>query len=279
MAGLGLLATGALSRLWNRFCLHRVEFRRSLSQQRVFFGDTIIYQVEIANRKPLPLPWLAVEDEISDKLTLLKGKAHQSHDDRYVLGHMLPMPMYHRVTRRYPIQCRQRGAFAFGPAVIRSGDLFGLFRRHVRIDQVDHLIVYPRLVPLDRLGISSKVFFGDIRLRRHLYQDPVLTAGVRDYQTGDSLKRIHWKSTARLGKLQTRIFEPTTSVDLSLFLDVRTLKAMLWGNVVQLQEIAIMAAASLSRHALSTGYSVGLHVNQTSRFSKGMIRVPLRAAP
>jgi uncharacterized protein (DUF58 family) len=142
------------------------------------------------------------------------------------------------------------------------------------VDKLDFLLVYPRLVPLEKLGIPSQQFFGDIRLKRHLFQDPVLTAGIRDYQSGDSLKRIHWKSTARLGKLQTKVYEPTTTVDISIFLDVRTLRAPLWGSVYQLQELGIITAASMSQHALSNGFRVGLYVNQTTRFSRGMLRVP-----
>jgi uncharacterized protein (DUF58 family) len=129
-------------------------------------------------------------------------------------------------------------------------------------------------VPLEKLGIASRQLFGDIRLKTHLYQDPVLTAGVRDYVSGDSLKRIHWKSTARTGRLQTKIYEPTTTVDITIFLDVRTLKAPLWGSVVQLQELGIIAAASVSQHALNAGFRVGMYINQITRFSKGMVRVP-----
>jgi uncharacterized protein (DUF58 family) len=187
---------------------------------------------------------------------------------------MFPVNMYHRVKRRFPMQCLQRGTFIFGPTNIRSGDLFGFFRREKHIETLDYLFVYPRLVPLDRLGIPSRQFFGDIRLKRHLFQDPVLTAGVRDYVPGDSLKRIHWKSTARLGRLQTRVYEPTTTVDISLFLDVRTLRAPLWGSNYQLQELSIITAASIARHALEAGFRVGLYVNQITRFSRGTVRVP-----
>jgi uncharacterized protein (DUF58 family) len=107
----------------------------------------------------------------------------------------------------------------------------------------------------------------------------VLTAGVRDYVAGDSLKRIHWKSTARLGRLQTKVYEPTTTVDISLFLDVRTLKAPLWGSVYQLQELGIIAAASISQCALKEGFRIGLHVNQITRFSQGMLKVPHSGHP
>ncbi|MGD0795892.1 MAG: DUF58 domain-containing protein [Dehalococcoidales bacterium] len=268
------LLTGGVARLWNRFCLHRVEYRRHLSRDRVFFGEEIVYEIQVDNRKPLPLPWLQIEDELPERVTLLKGKATQTTEDRVILSNMFPVNMYHRVKRRFPMQCRQRGTFIFGPSTIRSGDLFGFFRKEKRIETLDYLFVYPRLVPLEKLGIPSRQFFGDIRLKKHLFQDPVLTAGVRDYVPGDSLKRIHWKSTARLNRLQTRLYEPTTTVDLSLFLDVRTLKAPLWGSIFQLQELGIITAASMAQYALDAGFRVGLYVNQITRFSRGMVRVP-----
>ncbi len=268
------ILTGAVSRLWNRYCLRRVEYQRRLSQTQVFFGEEIVFEIEINNRKPLPLPWLQIEDELPEKVTLLKGKATVTHDDRVILNNIFPINMYHRVKRRFPMKCLQRGCFVFGPTNIRSGDLFGFFRRNMKIDKLDYLLVYPRLVPLEKLGIPSQQLFGDIRLKHHLFQDPVLTAGVRDYHSGDSLKRIHWKSSARLGKLQTKVYEPTTTIDISIFLDVRTLRAPLWGSVYQLQELGIIAAASISQDALKAGYRVGLYVNQITRFSQGMVTVP-----
>lgn len=268
------LLTAGISRLWNRYCLNRVEYQRRLSHHQVFFGDEIIYEIEVANRKLLPLPWIRIEDEIPENVTLLKGKTTPMLEERALLTNMFPINWYHRVKRRFPIRCVQRGCFLFGPTRIRSGDLFGFFTKELSIDKIDYLFVYPRLLPLDRLGIPSKQLFGDIRLKQHLFEDPVLTAGVRDYRPGDSLKRIHWKSTARLGRIQTRVFEPTTTVDLSIFLDVRTTDIPFWGSVVQLQEVGIMAAAAISQHALDSGFRVGLYANQITRFSEGMVRVP-----
>jgi uncharacterized protein (DUF58 family) len=273
------LLTGGVARLWNRFCLRRIEYRRRLSHHQAFFGDEIVFEIEVTNRKPLPLPWLQVEDELPEKVDLLKGKAEALAEERVVLTNIFPINMYHRVKRRFPMRCPQRGVFAFGPTYIRSGDLFGFFRREKKFETLDYLLVYPRLVPLEKLGIPSRQLFGDIRLKRHLFQDPVLTAGVRDYIPGDSLKRIHWKSTARLNRLQTKVYEPTTTVDISLFYDVRTLKAPLWGSVYQLQELGIIAAAAISRQALQEGFRVGLHVNQVTRFSPGMVKVPHSGHP
>jgi uncharacterized protein (DUF58 family) len=273
------LLTGGVARLWNRFCLHRIEYQRRLSHNQVFFGEEVVYEIEVTNRKALPLSWIRIEDELPEKVTLLKGKAEVSVEDRVILTNIFPINMYHRVKRRFPMHCAQRGAFLFGPTYIRSGDLFGFFRRQTKIDKLDYLLVYPRLVPLEKLGIPSRQLFGDIRLKRHLFQDPVLTAGVRDYVSGDSLKRIHWKSTARIGKLQTKVYEPTTTIDINLFLDVRTLKEPFWGSVYQLQELGIITAASISQHALKDGFRVGLNVNQITRFSRGMLKVPHSGHP
>ncbi len=266
--------TGGASRLWNRYCLHRIEFRRGLSQSKVFFGEEIVYEIEVSNRKPLPLPWLQIEDELPAQVDLLKVKTAATFQNRVLLNNIFPINWYHKITRRYPVRCTQRGVFAFGPAHARSGDLFGLFRREVAFEGLDLLTVYPRLVPLEKLGIPSRQLFGDFRIKNHLFQDPVLTAGVRDYHAGDSLKRIHWKSSARLGELKTKVHEPTTTVDICIFLDVRTVKVPLWGAHVQLQELGIITAAAVAKHALESGYRVGLYVNQLRTFSKGIIRVP-----
>jgi uncharacterized protein (DUF58 family) len=274
LVALLFLLTGGVSRLWNKFCLHRIEYKRHISHSQVFFGEEIVFEIEVANRKPLPLAWLRIEDELPERVTLLKGKATQNLEDRMTLINIFPIGMYRRVKRRFPIKCDQRGVFYFGPTRIRSGDLFGFFRKEKTIESLDYLFVYPRLVPLEKLGISSKQLFGDIRLKQHLFQDPVLTAGVREYLAGDSLKRIHWKSTARIGELQTKLYEPTTTVDISIFLDIRTLKAPLWGSSYQLQELGIITAASIAEYALKAGFRVGLYVNQVTRFSQGYLTVP-----
>ena len=56
---------------------------------------------------------------------------------------------FERVNRHYQIRCTRRGFYPFGPAQLRSGDIFGLFGQHRVHDQLDWLIVYPQVLPLD----------------------------------------------------------------------------------------------------------------------------------
>ncbi|MBI4299498.1 MAG: DUF58 domain-containing protein [Chloroflexi bacterium] len=279
LALLFFLASG-IARLWARFALEGVQYERRLSDSRVFFGETVTLEVSAANRKLLPLPWLEVQDEVPEELTYPKGKVSASHKPaRAILSNFLSLGWYHRLTRRYPVQCLRRGYFSFGPATIRSGDLFGFFDRGITDERLDHLLVYPRIVPLETLGIPSRDPFGDLRLRRHLFEDPVQVASIRQYAPGDPLKRIHWKATARLQQLQTRVFEHTTTVDLALFLDVRTVEPPYWGKVEQLLETAVIAAASIANHAIENGYRVGLYANETYRSSGRRIALPASDHP
>lgn len=279
VALLFFLAAG-VARLWARYSLERLEYSRRLSATRVFFGETITLEISIANRKLLPLPYVHIRDEVPQDLTFLKGKTTHSHKEkRAVLTNFLSLGWYHRLARRYPVQCGRRGYFSFGPATIQSGDIFGFIHKEIAVTQTDHLIVYPRIVPLERLGLPSKDPFGDLAVRRHFFEDPVRAVSTRDYAYGDPLKRIHWKSTARLGRLQSRVLERTTSVNLALFLDVRTVPPPYWGQVEQLLETAIIAAASITSHAIHEGYRTGLYVNEHYRYSDGMIKLPPSAHP
>ncbi|MQF48593.1 DUF58 domain-containing protein [SAR202 cluster bacterium AC-647-N09_OGT_505m] len=265
----------SITRLWARYALEHVEYGRGLSTSKAFFGDTIILDTRITNGKILPLPWVHVQDEVPQELTFLRHQTTPGHrHGRAILSSFLSLGWYHRLTRRYSVQCLKRGYFTFGPSTIRSGDLLGFFSNEIAEEKLDYLLVYPRIVSLENLGIPSKAPFGELRVRRHLFEDPVRVVTTREYAPGDPLKHIHWKATARLMQLQSRVFEPTTTVDLALFLDVRTVEAPLWGRVEQLLETAVIATASIASHGIEKGYRVGLYVNEPYLFKNGLIKLP-----
>ncbi len=274
MVALLFFLAGGIARLWDKYSLKRVAYRRNLSSDHVFFGETIDLEVEINNRKPLPLPWIEINDEIPRNVTLLKGKTENSHLPMNVtLNNLFSIGWYHKIKRHYPIQCSQRGFYTFGPATMRTGDIFGFFARQQEVEGLKHLTVYPRIVPLAKTLVPSNQPMGDIRVKNHLFRDPHLSMGAREYHYGDSLKHIHWKSTARRGALQTRIFDATTTIDMAIFLDVRTVAAPYWGSTPEKLELAIMTAVAIANYALTNGYRAGLYVNQYQHGTGKLIRL------
>ncbi|MFC2070700.1 DUF58 domain-containing protein, partial [Chloroflexota bacterium] len=66
-----LFLAGGVAKLWGRYCLSRVEYHRKLSSDRVFCGEEIQLEVEITNKKLLPLFWLQIDDEVPSEVTFL----------------------------------------------------------------------------------------------------------------------------------------------------------------------------------------------------------------
>jgi uncharacterized protein (DUF58 family) len=262
VVGLLVLLITATTDIWSTYCLRYLYYQRQFSEQRSLFGEEVTLSLTVENAKVLPLPWLEVEDTVPRALTIAGQQLRVSIiGDTAILDNLFSARWYERVTRRYTIQCSARGVHKFGPAVVRSGDIFGFLTNEKRLDNWQYLLVYPLVVPLTRLNLPSRHPFGERRAPRRLLEDPSRVIGVRDYAYGDSLRRIHWKATARTMQLQSKVYEATTTYTLVIFLNVIAYFDTIHGLQPELQELAICAAASVADWALEEGYAVGLYAN------------------
>ncbi|GIV78048.1 DUF58 domain-containing protein [Litorilinea aerophila] len=259
---LALLA--ATSALWARYCLHAVSYRRHFDHTRLFFGEETYFYLEVVNAKILPLPWLRIDDEIPAALDVAQiTRDEEEPTERRRMVTTLSLRWYERVTRRYRIRGTRRGVWHFGPAQLRSGDIFGFEIRRKSLDTIDRVVVYPRMVPVTQLGLPAHHPLGAHRSPRPLFEDPIRLMGARDYTQGDNFRHIHWKATAHRQRLQTKLFEPSTTHPLALFLNADTAAENLFGlgQDWDLLELAITVAASVGREAWEAGYPVGLYSN------------------
>ena len=263
-----LLLVAGVSYVWQRNSLAGLSYRRELGQTRAFFGERVPLTVEVRNDKPLPLAWVEVEDTIpGGELSLEPHHVGPSHmPGRRMLSMLLSVRWYERVRRRYTLTCAARGVHTFGPASLRTGDVFGLGTQELNMPKEDYLLVYPRVVPLDQLKLPASSPFGDVPLKRQwLFEDPMRTVGVREYRPGDSPRRIHWKATARAPgqELQVKLLEPTTNQRVHILLNVNTLEQnWSWqGYDPHALEAAITTAASVASWATHHGLLVGLAAN------------------
>jgi uncharacterized protein (DUF58 family) len=261
-----LFSSAGIAKLWSHLSLARISCRRQLSGKRVFPGEKINVKLQVANRKPLPLPWIQVDDEIPQALgaaSSLPGEKPGS----VLIRRSAAMLWYSSVKWKYELPCIKRGYYALGPTVISSGDIFGLYSRSLKTPLEDHIIVYPKIFPVGHLAIPSQQPMGESRSEYRVFQDPTRTIGVREYRHGDSLRHIHWKASARLQALQVKVFEPTTAFKVALFLSVDSFKVN--GSLNEDEfELGISVAASLAHHVTEEGSPAGLFVN-TQRVDSG----------
>jgi uncharacterized protein (DUF58 family) len=259
-----LLALGsAVSLVTLRYGLRGVHYRRWFEDDRIFPGEDTEMTIEVSNAKPLPVAWLLVRDPLPDGLSLV---VRDSVDGREVesspstLRDLLVLRWYQALERTYRIRAHHRGVYIFGQTELASGSLFGLDVRRATVDAVDRLIVYPKVVPVEALGLPLERPAGPAVARRPVVEDPLRAASVREYVPGDSVRYIHWKNTAHRNSLQTKVFEPQASEVVVLYPDLQT-TADPYAFVPAYVELILSATASIAVHALSTRWSVGLVAN------------------
>jgi uncharacterized protein (DUF58 family) len=266
------IATGA-SALWARFCLSNLSYRRRLGSSALNYGEETTLTLEFDNAKPLPLAWLLVRDTFPGAVRLLTDDVQENAPgEGTALVSLLSLSWYQRVSRTHLVLGSHRGRFEFGPAEISSGDLFGHQRRVQEHTHVDELLVFPRIVPVDALGLPSARPMGDWFAPRRILADPLRYSGVHRYMPGDNPRHVHWRATARTGELQVKEFDPSDTLSMILALDVQTL-ARTYEYLPDTLEYVIMAAGSIAMHALDEHYVVGLYANALTREAETWTRV------
>lgn len=270
-----------LQSVWSRYGFRALEYERHLSASRVLWGERAELDLVVRNAKPLPLPWLQIDDFVTHDADLgdmpLAPSVLQGFD---VMRQTWSIGWFERVTRRLQVVGSRRGTFRFVSAELRIADLFASGRTAQERSIVTTYRVVPRVVPVRSL-VSQSPMIGATRTARGLFEDPSLFAGVRPYQPGDQLRRIHWKATARVGRPVSRRFEPAREREIVLAVDIQTTGGAAW--MLSWDDDAVeglcVAALSMARSLIEDGVSVGLAVNAFSDRPQRTVYVPASCGP
>lgn len=279
--GATLLIIYGVSAWWRNNALRGVLYRRTFDRTRVFPGEPVKMTIKVANDKRLPLSWLRFDDNVpiapreSGELAEVISDTH----GEYHLRNLFALAPYGRDERTFTFVFPRRGFIHFGPVTYHSGDIFTLFTIEREHDARSRIVVYPRVWPLEQLGLPAKEPFGDLNVRKSLFTDPIRTQGIRDYHPRDRFRDIHWKVSARRGELQTKVYDPSTGMTLAIFLNVSTMRRHWLGFHPELLERAISIAASAANYAAEQKWAIGLYVNGSVPQSDQSIRVPPGRSP
>lgn len=160
---------------------------------------------------------------------------------------------------RHTVRTERRGVYTVGPVAIVVGDPFGLARRERELGPTASLTVTPPVDPLDMDDLGAAGGDGSERevLRRaNPGADEVI---AREYRTGDPLRRVHWRATARLGELMVRQEEQHSDPEAWLLFDTyaqRPGQHMTDSRPDPRFERAVRLVASLGSTLLALGYQV-----------------------
>jgi uncharacterized protein (DUF58 family) len=199
----GLLLATALAWGWVQLSLRPMRLVRRVGDGDHYEGDDVPIRLELELDAPVPPPSLAIEERIA-KLGE-RRTALDRHEGRLHATYVLPAV--------------PRGRYGYEAARGVLEDPFGLQRAEVDLGGAGALVVFPRLVELDRLFSEAGAHAQDGRkllLRRPSGFD---LHSVREYEQGESLRMVHWRSTARRGQLMVKEVEDAPRDDVAVLLD------------------------------------------------------------
>lgn len=240
---LGLGGLLGVAYYWARQMRDGVSLRREAPSGWLFVGDTLEEVFHLTNRSWLPVLWVEVVD----------------HSD--VPGYTASIVQGadgHAVKRwRTRGVCQRRGAFHLGPWEARLGDPFGLFAVTLRFPEEVPVAVYPPVVRLPSLALPRGGAEGRSGVLRAARTTTTDASSVRDYLPGDSLRRIHWRSVARLDRWVVKEYDVEPSGDLWVVLDLERGVQVGEGEESTL-EYGVVLAASLVALTLADHRAAGL---------------------
>lgn len=200
----GVIVTAFLWALANQ---HGLTLKRTARSQRSQVGKYFEETLELVNRSRWPKLWVEV------------------HDFSDLPGHYVSRvvnSLGRNSTSRWQVRTlsRRRGRYTLGPVTLSSGDPLGIFRFTRELPDTTSLVVTPAIVDIPQFSPPTGYLPGGETMHRRTPYITTSVSGVRDYAPGDSFNRIHWRSTARTGRLISKEFELDPLADVWIFLDM-----------------------------------------------------------
>lgn len=252
--GYVFIALTLASLVYSWFSVNWLSMSRQTYSRRIQVGQVFEEHLAVSNQSFIPKLWLEVRDHstlpnhrVSQIVPLLNFKGHYRWGAETV--------------------CVRRGQFTLGPLTIIGGDPFGLYQFPRHIATTSNIIVYPKTYPIYDFATPTGALTGGQAVRRLSYEITPHAAGIREYAPGDSIKRIHWKSSARRDKLFVKEFEMDPLGDVWIFLDLSRDSLVTRPSALNhtdhrtlppsTEEYAISVAGSLSQYFISNSRTVG----------------------
>ncbi|MFY9615004.1 MAG: DUF58 domain-containing protein [Candidatus Dormiibacterota bacterium] len=249
-----------VSWVWTRFGIRRLALEREAPSGAYEAGERFTEHLVVTNDSLLGLPWIEVFDQAG-----IPG---------YNAGRVLNLGAKRSRRWRSDGTFMARGTYSMGPLTLATGDPFGIFRASRTVPSSGKVVVYPRLVDATPIVGRHSGATGETVPVGQQVDTPPEAFGIREYYPDDGVNRIHWPSTARLGRPMSKSFEKYEGNDMMIALDLDRGRHYGSGDDSSVER-AVSLAASIAMVGAERGQAVGLICSDAARTN---IR-PGRGAP
>ncbi len=246
-----------LSRYFAQQWSTSIAIDRSLTKSEMEVGETVSIGLKLHNSGNYFIPWMFVEDNLPHAALRNPPYALQ------LIGHSAKLYFFgpkQTALMTYQLKALRRGYFQIGPTILETGDLLGLHRKFRLVLDRKFILVLPKIVAIQGMDVTSRRPMGELRIRDRAFEDPTQMVGIREYQPGDPLNRLHWKATARTGVLHSRVFQPTSLQGAMIVLDMHRSTNPDRNEPIR-TDLAVTAAASIAHTLYLMNQPYGLISN------------------
>ncbi len=224
---------------------YQLALRREVTPHLVSAGQPATIRLELTNEGRRRTGLLLLEEQLPYAL---------GSRPRFVVDGI--GPGWHRAVT-HQVRSDVRGRHEIGPMTVRVTDPFGLVELERAFHNTEPLVVTPRVVPLPPTGLSGAWTGSGDNRPRSFATGSAEDVTVREYRRGDDLRRVHWRSSARLGELMVRREEQPWQSRATLLLDNRA-RAHHGSAAASSLETGVVWAASIAVHLSALGFQVRL---------------------
>lgn len=228
-------------------------------QDTAYENDIVNLKMSIRNNRRLPVNFIELLDKFPG------GPPEEQETSLFILN------LEPREDKKisYIVNCYKRGLWKIGPVTVVSQDALGFFKTRKVINVFSEILVYPnlfRIFSFPQMASGSVSWMGVETAR--ISGDSHEFFGVREYQKGDAMSRIHWPSSARHGRLIVKQFERNAVQEATIALDLKKGHDIGSGKDTTL-EYAVKIAGSIARYLINEGVLV-----QMVGYSKEAVVLP-----
>lgn len=242
----GLGGAWLVGYLWARALSRNLNLTREMRYDWAQVGDQLEERFTVVNNSLFPATWLQVDDH--------------SNIPGYQPTRATNVGSYSMNQWTTDGVCTRRGLYTLGGTTLQAGDPLGIYTVSIHDPTHTTLLVLPPVMPLPPIAVSPGGYGNAGLPRPRAPEKTVGAASVREYQPGDSLRLIHWPSSAKHDKPFVRLFDGTPASDMWILLDLDR-SVQIGQDRNSTEEHGVILAASLADRSLRARQGVGLAIN------------------
>jgi Uncharacterized conserved protein (some members contain a von Willebrand factor type A (vWA) domain) len=199
-----------MSFLYTLFIFLRFKYYQDIDKKLVTKGDKVNFIFTISNEGLFLYPYVRVT--FHGTKTIFNNQFQVKS---------FSVPPFKSKSFSVELQCKYRGNYEIGAESVEFEDFLGIFKLKYKVRTKKYITVYPHIVYLDNFQLKTDFLSESHSILNNKQEDMSTIADVRNYYPGDSLRRIHWKLTAKSRTMMVKKFQSTSETSVVIMLDLR----------------------------------------------------------